>query len=97
MRIHRVAIRNYRCLRDVDIRFDDITTFIGPNGVGKSAVLRALEWFFNGPPGGRGLTEDDVWAGAERKQISVGVEFSDLTDTDRNALGKYAAGDVQTV
>ncbi|MFC4049280.1 ATP-dependent endonuclease [Actinomadura syzygii] len=92
-----MAIRNYRCLRDVDIRFDDITTFIGPNGVGKSAVLRALEWFFNGPPGGRGLTEDDVWAGAERKQISVGVEFSDLTDTDRNALGKYAAGDVQTV
>ncbi|GAA4317593.1 ATP-dependent endonuclease [Actinomadura luteofluorescens] len=92
-----MAIRNYRCLRDVDIRFDDITTFIGPNGVGKSAVLRALDWFFNGPPGGRGLTEDDVWAGAERKQISVGVEFSDLTDTDRNALGKYAAGDVQTV
>ncbi|NYD51615.1 hypothetical protein BJY14_007598 [Actinomadura luteofluorescens] len=81
----------------MDIRFDDITTFIGPNGVGKSAVLRALDWFFNGPPGGRGLTEDDVWAGAERKQISVGVEFSDLTDTDRNALGKYAAGDVQTV
>lgn len=35
MRIQRVAIKNYRCLRDVDIRFDGITTFIGPNGVGK--------------------------------------------------------------
>ncbi|WP_433232141.1 ATP-dependent nuclease [Actinomadura formosensis] len=92
-----MKINNYRCLRDVDIRFDDITTFIGPNGVGKSAVLRALDWFFNGPPGGRGLTDDDVWAGAERKQISVGVEFSDLTNVDRDALGKYASGDIQTV
>ncbi|MEU6798698.1 ATP-dependent endonuclease [Nonomuraea wenchangensis] len=95
MRIRRVAIKNYRCLRDVDIRFEDITTFIGPNGVGKSAVLRALDWFFNGTS--QTLSEDDVWAGAQDKQISVEVEFSDLTDVDRIALGKYAAGGVQTV
>ncbi|MBA9003019.1 ATPase subunit of ABC transporter with duplicated ATPase domains [Actinomadura cellulosilytica] len=79
----------------MDIRFDAITTFIGPNGVGKSAVLRALDWFFNGTA--QTLTEEDVWAGAERKQISVEVEFCDLTDLDRTALGKYAAGDVETV
>ncbi|GAA1775914.1 ATP-dependent endonuclease [Actinomadura chokoriensis] len=81
----------------MDIRFDDITSFIGPNGVGKSAVLRALDWFFNGAPGGRGLTEKDVWAGAEHKRISVGVEFGDLTDVDRNMLGKYAADGTPTV
>lgn len=95
MRIKRVRIENYRCLRDVDIRFEDITTFIGPNGVGKSAILRALDWFFNGTA--QTLTEEDVWAGAERKQISVEVEFCDLTDVDRNALGKYAADDALTV
>lgn len=95
MRIQRVAIKNYRCLRDVDIRFDDITTFIGPNGVGKSAVLRALDWFFNGTA--QTLTDEDVWAGAEHRQISVEVEFCDLTDLDRTALGKYAAGGAKTV
>ncbi|MDL4820785.1 AAA family ATPase [Actinomadura opuntiae] len=95
MRIQRVAIKNYRCLRDVDIRFDGITTFIGPNGVGKSAVLRALDWFFNGTA--QTLTEEDVWAGAEDRQISVEVEFGDLTDLDRAHLGKYAAGSAETV
>jgi predicted ATP-dependent endonuclease of OLD family len=90
-----VAIKNYRCLRDVDIRFDDITTFIGPNGVGKSAVLRALDWFFYGPA--KPLTGVDVRAGAVRKQISVEVQFGDLTDLDRAALGKYAAGNTESV
>ncbi|MFF3733610.1 AAA family ATPase [Streptomyces sp. NPDC002476] len=32
----------------VDIAFEEITCFIGPTGVGKSTVLRALDWFFNG-------------------------------------------------
>ncbi|MEV4184337.1 AAA family ATPase [Streptosporangium canum] len=96
VRIRRVRIQGYRCLRDVDIRFDDITTFIGPNGVGKSAVLRALDWFFNGTSGA-GLTDEDVWAAAQEKRISVEVEFSDLTDLDRTALGKYAAGGAETV
>ncbi|MEU4332837.1 ATP-dependent nuclease [Nonomuraea dietziae] len=90
-----MAIKNYRCLRDVNIRFDDITTFIGPNGVGKSAVLRALDWFFNGTV--QTLTKDDVWAGAQDKQITVEVEFCDLTEVDRIALGKYALDGVQTV
>ncbi|MBO2457276.1 ATP-dependent nuclease [Actinomadura violacea] len=90
-----MRIENYRCLRDVDIRFDDITTFIGPNGVGKSAVLRALDWFFNGTA--QTLTEEDVWAGAEHKRISVEVEFCGLTDLDRAALGKYAAGTADSV
>lgn len=95
MRIQRVAIKNYRCLRDVDIRFDEVTTFIGPNGVGKSAVLRALDWFFNGTA--QSLTDEDVWAGADRKQISVEVQFCNLNELDRAALGKYAAGGAQTV
>ncbi|WP_083734198.1 ATP-dependent nuclease [Actinomadura sp. CNU-125] len=95
MQIQRVRIRNYRCLRDVDISFDAITTFIGPNGVGKSAVLRALDWFFNGSE--KDLTDDDVWAEAEERVISVEVEFCDLTPEDRAELGKYATGDTETV
>ncbi|MEU4828441.1 AAA family ATPase [Actinomadura sp. NPDC023710] len=95
VRIKRVRIQNYRCLRDVNISFDEITTFIGPNGSGKSAVLRALDWFFNGTAGT--LTEEDVWAGAAHKQISVEVQFCELTDLDRTTLGKYAAGQVPTV
>lgn len=58
MKIQKVQISNFRSLRDVSIDFDDVTTFIGPNGVGKSSVLRALDWFFNGGKTSA-LTDDD--------------------------------------
>lgn len=86
MRIKRARIQNFRCLRDVEIAFDSVTTFIGPNGVGKSTVLRALDWFFNGSV----LTDDDVLSGAARRWIQVEVEFDSLTAADRDMLGKYA-------
>ena len=93
MRIRRMRAQNFRCLDDVEVQFDDITTFIGPNGVGKSSILRALEWFFNGGT----LDEDDVTSGATDPFISVEVEFDDLGASDREQLGKYAAGGRETV
>lgn len=99
MLIKRVRIQNFRCLKDVTIAFDGVTTFIGPNGVGKSTVLRALDWFFNGSTSFNGgmLTEDDVLDGASDRRIQVEVEFSSLTDADREALGKYAPESRDTV
>lgn len=88
MKIQSVRIKNFRALKDVTIPFDSVTTFIGPNGAGKSTVLRALDWFFNGKPGS--LTEKDSSFGAANEEIEVQVTFSDLSEKDREALGKYA-------
>ncbi|MBA4341665.1 MAG: ATP-dependent endonuclease [Methylibium sp.] len=94
MKIQSVGIKNFRTLKDVTIPFDSVTTFIGPNGAGKSTVLRALDWFFNGKPGS--LTEKDCSFGATTETIEVQVTFADLTDKDREALGKYAPGGAAT-
>lgn len=88
MKIQSARIKNFRTLKDVTIPFDSVTTFIGPNGAGKSTVLRALDWFFNGKPGS--LTEKDCSFGAIDEDIEVQITFSDLTEKDREALGKYA-------
>lgn len=88
MKIQSVRIKNFRALKDVTIPFDSVTTFIGPNCAGKSTVLRALDWFFNGKPGS--LTEKDCSFGAIEQDIEVQVTFYDLTEKDREALGKYA-------
>ena len=88
MKIQSVRIKNFRALKDVTIPFDSVTTFIGPNGAGKSTVLRALDWFFNGKPGS--ITEKDCSFGAAAEEIEVQVTFSDLSEKDREALGKYA-------
>lgn len=88
MKIQTVRIRNFRTLKDVTIPFDAVTTFIGPNGAGKSTVLRALDWFFNGKPGS--LTEMDCSFGATGEGIEIQVTFADISEKDREALGKYA-------
>ncbi len=94
MRIQSVRINNFRTLKDVTVAFDSVTTFIGPNGTGKSTVLRALDWFFNGKPGS--LTDKDCSFGAVNEEIEVQVTFTDLTDKDREELGKYAPAGVTT-
>ncbi|MFM0276263.1 ATP-dependent endonuclease [Paraburkholderia aspalathi] len=94
MKILSVRIKNFRTLKDVTIPFDSVTTFIGPNGAGKSTVLRALDWYFNGKPGS--LTEKDCSFGATDEDIEVQVTFADLTEKDRNELGKYAPAGITT-
>jgi predicted ATPase len=89
VRLERARIQNFRCLQDAEIFFDSVTTFIGPGGVGKSSILRGLDWFFNGE---RSLvpTEEDICDSASQQRIRVEVEFDSLTPEDRAALGKYA-------
>lgn len=94
MKIQSVRIKNFRTLKDVTIPFDSVTTFIGPNGTGKSTVLRALDWYFNGKPGS--LTEKDCSFGVTDEDIEVQVTFADLTEKDRNELGKYAPAGAST-
>ncbi|WP_445372036.1 ATP-dependent nuclease [Methylomonas sp. HW2-6] len=94
MKIQSVRIKNFRALKDVMIPFDSVTTFIGPNGAGKSTVLRALDWFFNGKVGS--LTEKDCSFGATDEEIEVQVTFAELTENDREALGKYVPEGVAT-
>ncbi|MDI6699328.1 MAG: AAA family ATPase [Candidatus Saccharicenans sp.] len=38
-----VRIRNYRCLEAVDIPLGPLTAFVGPNGSGKTTILRAID------------------------------------------------------
>ncbi|MBQ0918498.1 ATP-dependent endonuclease [Hydrogenophaga aromaticivorans] len=94
MKIQSVRIKNFRTLKDVTIPFDSVTTFIGPNGAGKSTVLRALDWYFNGKPGS--LTAKDCSFDATDEDIEVQVTFADLTEKDRNELGKYAPAGATT-
>jgi len=94
MKIKSIRIKNFRTLKDVTIPFDSVTTFIGPNGAGKSTVLRALDWYFNGKLGA--LTEKDCSFAATEEDIEVQVTFAELTERDRNELGKYAPAEALT-
>lgn len=94
MRIKTVRIQNFRALRDVEIEFDSVTTFIGPNGTGKSTVLHALDWFFNGKQGQ--LSDQDISKGSNVLEIEVRVTFDNLSAKDRIELGKYVPPEIDT-
>lgn len=77
MKLKRIIIKQFRCyLDEVIIDFEDITTFIGKNDIGKSTVMEALEIFFNndivkiGP--------DDLNIKAPDKFVTISCEFTDL-------------------
>ncbi|WP_158670435.1 ATP-dependent nuclease, partial [Bradyrhizobium guangdongense] len=62
MRITRVRIENFRCIRDLTVELDDTTVFIGPNNAGKTAILDAVRIVLTRRWGqrGTGFTENDV-------------------------------------
>lgn len=101
MRLDRIQVRNYRCLRNMDVTLDDYTVLVGANGAGKSALLYALDWFFNGGT----LTPEDIFHRDKSNSaisdddigellIEVEVHFTDLNNADRQVLGMYARGEV---
>ncbi|WP_076494776.1 ATP-dependent endonuclease [Microbacterium sp. RURRCA19A] len=98
MKISHVAIRNYRSLKEVDIVVDDYSVLVGANGAGKSSVLYALDWFFNG----RALSPSDVHGYVEGTTeddncfVEVTVTFRDLTIHDKARLQQYGRGTTAT-
>jgi predicted ATPase len=40
--ISKVSIRNFKCLRDIQVELEQFTVFVGPNASGKSSILQAL-------------------------------------------------------
>lgn len=48
MKLKLITIENFRCYKYcISVAFDDLTTFVGKNDIGKSTILDALEIFFN--------------------------------------------------
>ncbi|SRR6266545_2465395 len=61
--IQRVRIKNFRCLRDVELELSPLTLLVGPNASGKSSILKAL--------GSLTLSSSDRW----QHSASPGLEL----------------------
>lgn len=88
MKLRRAEIRGFRCLEEVDLGFDDLTILLGANSTGKSTVLRALKFFFEGDK----LEAEDAYGRTGDGTVSVQLTFDGLTDGDRDVFGLYAQG-----
>lgn len=96
MKIKHVTIQNFKAIKYFEEYFGPVTSFIGYNGGGKSSILQAINWFFEGHQ----LNEDDYFAECVRSEGNISLEkssrvkveivFNELNDIDRINFGKYA-------
>ena len=67
MKINRVRIENFRCVRELDLELDETTVLIGANNAGKTAIMEAIRIALSRRWGqrGTGFTEYDVHCSEE--------------------------------
>lgn len=77
MKLISLEIENFRCYKEkVKIHFNDLTTIIGKNDIGKSTILESLEIFFNNDT--VKISQDDLNIHAANQIITITCEFEEL-------------------
>lgn len=93
MKIESLRIENFRAFKDETIEFDDYTSFVGPNGVGKSTVFHALNLFFRQSKDSQTdllkLSANDFHHSNTSQPIRITVTFSSLSDQAKEDLADY--------
>jgi len=80
MKLTRLAVTNYRGLRDVEIPLSRFVCITGENNSGKSSVLQAFSLFLSGST----LQASNFFDSA--KEITIAVTLSDISDEDLSLL-----------
>jgi putative ATP-dependent endonuclease of OLD family len=97
MKIESLRIENFRAFKDETIEFDDYTSFVGPNGVGKSTVFHALNLFFRQSKDSQTdllkLSANDFHHANTSQPIKITVTFSALSDQAKEELADYVRQD----
>ncbi|MBU9675203.1 AAA family ATPase [Planococcus sp. CP5-4] len=81
MKLKKVVIENFRSYKDrIEVNFDDLTTFIGKNDIGKSTVLEALEIFFNNSK--VKIEPKDACVHSVEDKVTIGCIFENVKDME---------------
>lgn len=84
MKLKKITIKDFRGYKEeIQVYFDDLTTFVGKNDIGKSSILEALDIFFNNGNGTVKMDKGDINKQAtieEDKDIIISACFEELPD-----------------
>lgn len=79
MKLEKVIIQNFRSYEMyTEINFNDLTTIVGKNDVGKSTVLEAMEIFFNNST--VKIDNKDFCMKTGDQNVLIGCVFSEFTN-----------------
>ncbi|MDA3843980.1 MAG: AAA family ATPase [Candidatus Kapabacteria bacterium] len=83
MKISSIIISNWRSIKCVEIKAQDLMIFIGQNNHGKSNILSAILFFFGE------IKAQELDFNNDSKELFVEVVFTDLDDYDKSTFKKY--------
>lgn len=93
MKIKSIRIENFRSFLDETINLNRYSCFVGPNGVGKSSILAALNVFFREQASSTTdvvrLTDEDYFNKITSNPIRITVTFDDLSTSAQAELAAY--------
>nr|WP_299338386.1 ATP-binding protein [Allomuricauda sp.] len=79
MNLKSLILKNFRAYQsETQIEFDQLTTIIGKNDIGKSTILEALEIFFNNQT--VKIESNDANINSTDKIVEITCEFTDYPD-----------------
>lgn len=83
MKIQKLKVSNWRSIKEIEVKAQDLMVIIGQNNHGKSNLISALLFFF----GEIKVQDLDFNSGA--RELFVEIEFSGLDDADKRTFKKY--------
>ena len=103
MKIEKIRLRNFRCFGDEVIEFkfeENLTTLVGGNGSGKTAVLQAVSRLFGTSSAQRSVQRRDFHIPVDRQELQTGAqlfieailafpELADQDDSSHNAVPEF--------
>jgi hypothetical protein len=87
LKIETLRIQNWRSIKNLEIRFQDLMIFIGQNNHGKSNVLSAILFFFGE------IKPQDLDFNRGAQELFVEAVFTDLDEADKITFKKYLRHD----
>lgn len=97
MKLKSIRLKNFRCFKDQTIEVGAYSALVGPNGVGKSVILSALNVFFNEPtshiPVPAALGQDIFFSRDTSEPIVITLTFTNLSQREKDDLKEYVRAD----
>ncbi len=90
MKISEINVKNFRGIKNLTIRLSNFTILIGKNGVGKSSILHALNFFKQQK---YDLNIEDYYNKDLTNQIKVSITFFNLSEAEKEEFQPYIQED----
>jgi len=94
MKIKSITIRNFRSILNQTVTVEEMLVLVGTNGSGKSAFLKAIEFFYSES---LKISNEDFYNRNTEKEIIISITFNHLSHEATELFRKYIQNDTLTI